>query len=309
VTAAGSAKRPTIAVVIPTRDRHAQLKECLTALAAQTYPRTAFEVIVVDDGSYQPLDAVVGAFAGRLAVRVIRQERQGAAAARNGGIAAARAPILAFTDDDCRPAPDWLDRLALRFETNGTLLVGGRVLNALSDNAFSVTSQLIHDLAYAHHNTDASQAQFFATNNLAASADALVRLGGFDVRFAIASEDRDLCARWHESGHRLVYAEDALVAHAHRLTLRRFWIQHFRYGRGAWRFHQSLRHRGRGRFLRDLGFHARFLRRAGPPLKQRDRALPVVLLLAVWQLANLVGFVFEAIASRLPSRGPAAKIS
>ncbi|MGQ0640602.1 MAG: glycosyltransferase family 2 protein [Gemmatimonadaceae bacterium] len=309
MTEGGIGERPTIAVVVPTRDRPRQLTECLTAIAEQTYPPTAFRVIVVDDGSSQPLDAVVARFTDRIDVRVIRQKPLGAAAARNTGIAAARASVLAFTDDDCRPAPDWLARLAERFERSGALLVGGRVVNALSDNAFAVTSQLIHDLTYAHHNAAGAESRFFATNNLAVSRDAVVRVGGFDEGFDVASEDRDLCARWHESGHPLVYAADALVAHAHHLTLRRFWTQHFRYGRGAWRFHQELRRRGRGRFMRDVGFHASFLRRAGPPLKRRDGSAAVVLLLGVWQVANLVGFVFEAMASRLPSRGPAAKIS
>jgi GT2 family glycosyltransferase len=296
-------------VIVPTRDRPAQLRECLTALVAQTYPRAEFEVIIVDDGSAQPVDPVARDFRDRIDVRVIRQERQGAAAARNNGIAAARAHILAFTDDDCLPAPDWLARLAQRFQSADALMVGGRVVNALDDNPYSATSQLIHDLAYAHHNDSGPQAQFFATNNLAASTEALVRLGGFDTRFSVAAEDRDLCARWHEAGHALVYAEDALVSHAHHLTLRRFWTQHFRYGRGAWRFHQSLRQRGRGRFLRDVGFHTRFLGRAGRPLRQRDRALSVVVLLVIWQVANLCGFAFESAASRLPSRGPATKIS
>jgi GT2 family glycosyltransferase len=309
VTASATASPLAIAVVIPTRDRASQLGHCLTSLAAQTYPNHAFEVIVVDDGGAQPLDAVVAAYVNRLQVRLIRQERGGAAAARNRGIAATRADVVAFTDDDCSPAPDWLAQLAQRFGNPRERLVGGRVVNALADNPFSVTSQVIHDLAYAHHNTDSAGARFFATNNLAASHSGLVRLGGFDESFAVASEDRDLCARWHESGGELVYAPEALVVHAHRLTLRRFWAQHFRYGRGAWRFHRSLRQRGRGRLLHDVGFHARFLGRARAPLLQRDRALTVAMLLAVWQVANLSGFVFEAVASRLPSRGPAAKIS
>jgi glycosyltransferase involved in cell wall biosynthesis len=309
VIAVASDQRPTITVVVPTRDRPAQLAECLTALANQTYPRTAFDVIVVDDGSAQPLDAVVRGFADRLIVQVIRQRGRGAASARNRGIAAAKASVLAFTDDDCRADPDWLARLAEHFQQPGERLVGGRVVNALDDNAFSATSQLIHDLAYQHHNAPGAQASFFATNNLAASREGLVRLGGFNEAFTVASEDRDLCARWHESGREMTYAHDALVSHCHRLTLTRFWTQHFRYGRGAWRFHQALRQRGHGRFVRDLGFHARFLGRAGPPLKERRSAGAVLLLLIVWQVANLAGFIFEASASRLPSRGPSAKIS
>jgi GT2 family glycosyltransferase len=299
------------AVVIPTCDRPAQLAECLTSLTRQTYPRSAFEVIVVDDGSTAPIAGVVAQFSDRLDIRLIRQPRAGPAAARNCGIAAARANVLAFTDDDCCAAPDWLERLDARFQQQGELLVGGCVTNALDDNVFAATSQLIHDMAYAHHNTDGGDARFFATNNLAVSAEPLVRLGGFDPAFRVASEDRDFCARWHESGRVLAYAPDAKVSHAHRLTFWRFCAQHFRYGRGAWRFHRALRRRGRGRFVRDLGFHARFLRRAGSPLSTRNGhgAVTVAALLLVWQIANLAGFAFEAVAQRLPSEGPAAKIT
>lgn len=301
--------RPRFSVIIPTCNRPEQLRDCLTALSRQTYPRSSFEVVIVDDGSEPPIDGVATTFGDRLDVRVIRQARQGPAAARNFGVTSARGSLIAFTDDDCRPATDWLERLLARLGAAGALLVGGRVVNALHDNIYATTSQLIHELAYEHHNADGRQAQFFASNNMAVDAESLVRVGGFDAAFRVASEDRDLCARWHESGRALVYAPDAEVAHAHHLTLMRFWKQHFRYGRGAWRYHQSLRKRGRGRFARDLGFHARFLRRASSPLAQRRNTLAIGALLVVWQVANLAGFVFEAIVSRLPSAGPAAKIS
>jgi GT2 family glycosyltransferase len=300
---------PRISVIIPTCNRPDQLRDCLTALSRQTCPRDSFEVVIVDDGSEPPIAGLATSFSDKLDVRVIRQARQGPAAARNFGVMSARGSLIAFTDDDCRPAANWLERLLARLDAGGAPLVGGRVVNALDDNIFATTSQLIHELAYEHHNADAKQAQFFASNNMAVDAESLVMVGGFDPAFRVASEDRDLCARWSESGRALVYAPDAEVAHAHHLTLSRFWKQHFRYGRGAWHYHQSLRKRGRGRFARDLGFHARFLRRAGTSLAQRGNTLAIGALLVVWQVANLAGFVYEAIASRLPSAGPAAKLS
>lgn len=309
MTARDERADPRISVIIATCNRPEQLHDCLTALSRQTYPRNSFEVVIVDDGSEPPVAGIAPSFGDTLDVRVIRQARQGPAAARNFGVTSARGRLIAFTDDDCRPAGDWLERLLARLDAGGAPLVGGRVINALDDNIFATTSQLIHEMAYAHHNAAGEQAQFFASNNMAVDAESLVRVGGFDPAFRVASEDRDLCARWHESGRALVYAPDAQVAHAHHLTLTRFWKQHFRYGRGAWRYHQSLRKRGRGRFARDLGLHARFLRRAGSPLAQRGNTLAIGALLIVWQVANLAGFVYEAIASRLPSAGPATKIS
>lgn len=299
---------PRISVIVPTCNRPGQLRDCLTALSLQTYPHADFEVVVVDDGSEPPVADVAAIFGDTLDARVIRQARQGPAAARNTGVASARGAIIAFTDDDCRAAPDWLEKLLARLAGAGERLVGGRVVNALDDNVFASTSQLILEMAYAHHDADGS-ARFLNSNNMAVTADSLVRLGGFDPTFRVAAEDRDLCTRWHESGRALVYAPDAEVAHAHHLTLSRFWTQHFRYGRGAWRYHDALRKRGRGRFARGLGGHGRFLRRAGSPLAQHGNGLAMGALLVVWQVANLAGFVFEAIVSRLPAAGPAAKIS
>lgn len=301
---------PRVAVIVATRNRADALRDCLTHLAAQTLPRDDFEVIVVDDGGDTPLDDLAAAFGSQMNVRVLRQRSQGPAAARNTGIAATRGPVLAFTDDDCRPARDWLERLLPHFNAGRDLMIGGRVSNALYDNVYSATSQLIHDLAYEHHNNGGG-ASFFATNNMAATTAALVRIGGFDPEFRYAAEDRDLCARWHEGGYPMVFDPAAHVEHAHRLTLPRFWGQHFRYGRGAWLFHRALRARGRGRLARDVGFHTRFLGRARRSLAQRggQPRWRIAALLAAWQAANLAGFLYEGLVRRLPSSRPAAKIT
>jgi glycosyltransferase involved in cell wall biosynthesis len=90
------------------------LPALLDALAAQTLPAHAVEVVVVDDASTDGTAALVAADRSARLVRLPR--RAGSYAARNHGAAVARAPVLAFTDADCRPAPDWLERglVALR---------------------------------------------------------------------------------------------------------------------------------------------------------------------------------------------------
>ena len=89
-----------VSIVIPTYGRPDQLAACLDSLEALDYPRDRFEVIVVDDGSPQPLPP----YGGALRVTLVRQAHAGPAAARNTGAAASRGRWLAFTDDDCRPA-------------------------------------------------------------------------------------------------------------------------------------------------------------------------------------------------------------
>lgn len=291
---------PHFAVIIPTLDRPEALRGCLEALAAQSYPHGRFEVIVVDDGGHASLETTVAAVRDRLEVRLARQENQGAAAARNAGARQTEAPFYAFVDDDCRPAPDWLERFAARIERNPQVLYGGRTVNALEANACAAASQLILERAYAYHNPDPDDARFFATNNMVVPAEGFRRVGGFDAGFRVASEDREFCARWRDVGLGMVSAPEALVYHAHHLTFIGFWKQHFSYGRGAWRYHAALRERGRGQFLRNLPFHGQFVARALGALRDQGGSvgLRVGALLIVWQVANAAGFLAEAVSRK-----------
>src|SRR5262249_19086682 len=150
------------------------------------------------------------------------------AVARNTGVARAKGRFLAFIDDDCLPAPDWLQHLATRFAAvSDHVIIGGRILNALPDNRYSAASQLVVDVGYAYVTTNPDQARFSASNTLALPTEGLRALGGFNTTFPLAaSEDRELCGRWLSRGYRLIYAPEILVYHAHELTWRTFWRQH-----------------------------------------------------------------------------------
>ncbi len=290
-------KPPVVSVVIPTYQRPRALAACLEALAGLDCARERYEVIVVDDGGPTGLQAVVAPFVDSMALTLARQSNTGPAQARNAGAQLARGRLLAFTDDDCRPTPDWLCALEQHFHKQPRHLIGGRTLNLLSENLCATTSQLIIEAAYAHYNQDPEHARFFASNNLAAPAALFRKLGGFDRCFRVASEDRELCDRWRYRGLELSYAPEAVVFHAHPLSFRDFCRQHFRYGRGAQRYHRVRALRGSGRLFREIPGHARFLGRLRDPLARLPLpgALPVVGMLAVWQLANAAGFVYESL--------------
>src|SRR6266480_5580198 len=98
-------------IIVPTHNRPQQLAACLDSLAGLDFPRDRFEVVVVDDESAKPLDAVVSPFRERLHLVLVRQKQAGPAAARNRGSTEARGCYLAFTDDDCRADSAWLRRL------------------------------------------------------------------------------------------------------------------------------------------------------------------------------------------------------
>lgn len=202
------------------------------------------EVIVVDDGSPRSPQPIFGARVDRLPVRLVEQGRVGPGGARNAGAAVARGRYLAFLDDDCRPAADWLAVLARELERHPAQLLGGRVENALTDNAYSEASEWIGQFVYAYNQRPSAREPFFTTNNIAMATALFHEVGGFTVAIPSATaEDKDFCDRWRARGFTLRHAPSAVVYHAHELTLWRFVQQHFNYGRGILAFRLLRRHR------------------------------------------------------------------
>lgn len=286
---------PFFSVIIPTHNRSAKLKSCLHALAAQTYPRDRFEVLVVDDGSLDPPREIVASFSESLNVILLAEPHGGPSAARNAGAARARGDFLAFTDDDCAPAPDWLENIWARLASSPTVLVGGRTINALTENIYSETSQALIEIINAHYNHDPVNAQFLASNNIAMPAAQFHAMGAFDVNFLFA-EDREFCHRWLHHGYRMTYAPEVLIYHYHDLTPRRLWRQHFNYGRGAFDFHHVSARSGT-KFQFDPAFYLSIFRF---PLTRYagSRSLFMEALMFEIQMANAAGFFFQALKSR-----------
>lgn len=291
---------PFISIVIPTYNRPAQLSACLQACARLDYPRDCFEVIVVDDGGTAALDNVVAQFHGVLALKLLRQTNAGPGTARNRGASAARGDFVAFTDDDCSPAPEWLRALAAHFATAPECAVGGQTLNALTHNLYSTASQHLIAYLFSYYNCEARAARFCPSNNLAFPTRLFLAIGGFDATYRwAAAEDRELCDRWLHEGHRMVYAADAVVYHAHELTLRTFLHQHFRYGRGAFYFHRNRARRGQRRVNAEpAAFYFNMLCYPLVDAKRVD-TLIVTLLLVVTQVAHVAGVFFERTKNKL----------
>jgi GT2 family glycosyltransferase len=302
-----SAATLDFSIIVPTYNRPAQLETCLSALSGLDYAADRYEVIVVDDGSSSPLDAVTAPFQNRLRLSLLRQANAGPAAARNRGAQAARATWLAFTDDDCQPAPSWLRTLAGKLAGHPDGVVGGHTVNGLDDNLCSTMSQIIVDVVYRHYNAHPEDARFFATNNLAIGRELFHRLGGFDASF-ITSEDRELCDRLTAHGVRMRYAADCVVKHQHALSLRGFCRQHFHYGRGAFRFHRSQVKRRSPATWSKTGFHLDLRNWLLYPFSQvAPRRWPeTTALLFLWQFMNTAGFAAEALHDLAVRRGPRA---
>jgi glycosyltransferase involved in cell wall biosynthesis len=116
---------PAVSVVVPTRNRPGDAAECVRSILACTGP--PFELVIVDQSDGDATSRALEAFSDPR-FRIIRSLGRGASAGRNHGISETAAPILAFTDDDCRVPCDWLERVAAAFAADaGLALLCGRV--------------------------------------------------------------------------------------------------------------------------------------------------------------------------------------
>jgi GT2 family glycosyltransferase len=211
------------------------------------------EIVLVDNGSTDDTHARLEAFAAsgpRAKVVVVTEPRRGASIARNTGARAATGDVVAFTDADCCPRPDWLAALVPPLADASVGGVAGRLLSTPPDGvieAFSSLFTLQLPAAPSRHTRWTPWTGGFPTANLAARRELLHRLGGFDETVAIYGEDYDLCARLYATGAAIVYTPGAVVEHQHRVTLRAMLRQAFGFGRShAW---LMRRHVSRGLWL------------------------------------------------------------
>ncbi|MGS5087009.1 glycosyltransferase family 2 protein [Hydrogenophaga sp. A37] len=199
---------PRISVVVPTCRRPALLGRCLCALLDQSIGVHAFEILVVDDGHCDRTRDCVEALAShhlRGFLRYLRPtEGRGPAVARNCGWRAARAPLIAFTDDDTVPSRVWLEVGEHAMLRHGWTAMGGRVVVPRTTDAPSDHEQMTRGLEKAE----------FVTANAFVLRAALQQVGGFDERFERAwREDTDLQFRLEEVAGVVGHCDHALVAH------------------------------------------------------------------------------------------------
>jgi GT2 family glycosyltransferase len=197
---------PDISVVVASVGRDTRLAFLLEALGEQTLPRERYEVIVVRGRSAGDPAGPAGP-AGELGATVIDAEPAGPGELRNTGVRAARAPLVAFTDDDCRPAADWLERLLEEAaRADGDVILQGRTEPDPDE------LRRLHGLARSQ--VIVGPSDWYQACNIAYPRELFERLGGFDERFDGGGEDADLGLRAVAAGARAVYVDSARVWHA-----------------------------------------------------------------------------------------------
>ena len=201
---------PAVSVVVPTRNRASYLAVTLESLAAQRTD-TPYEVVVVDDGSSDSTEPVAES-AGVTFER--HASPRGPNAARNTGIAATAAPLIALVDDDVRAPSGWLASLAAgaaRHEWAEAL--GGPIRASLEGPAPGACGRESAPITTLDLGGVDTETEFVWSANMAVRRSALERIGGFDEDVPIYGDEEEWLMRLHAAGGRVAYVAGAGLEH------------------------------------------------------------------------------------------------
>jgi lipopolysaccharide/colanic/teichoic acid biosynthesis glycosyltransferase/glycosyltransferase involved in cell wall biosynthesis len=219
-----------ISVIVPAKNASKTLGGCLQALLHQECMQldNDYEVIVVDDGSTDDTAEI----AEQHAVRVIRQNNGGPAAARNAGARIARGTLLAFTDADCTPSPAWLKDIVQPLHDPEVVGVKGVYRTRQTELAARFV-QLEYEYKYTRMRKQPA-IDFIDTYCAAYRKEVFIQNGGFDESFRFPSvEDQEFSFRLARKGYLMVFEPSAVVFHYHDRTLSEYLQRKF--GIGYWK--------------------------------------------------------------------------
>ena len=258
-------QRPVVSVVVPTRDRAAYLDVTLRSLQRQELP-DPYEVIVVDDGT----DGAASAVAERTGARLLRPGGRGPNTARNAGIAAAEAELVALVDDDVEAPPGWLHAVvegAARHPEADAF--GGPIRARLEGPAPRACGREDAPITSLDLGDQDREVDLVWSANMALRRAVFECIGPFDERFSTGGDEEEWLRRLRADGGRVVYLAQAGLDHRRAgddARLRSLMRGAYRRGRNM-RAYDSLRERAPGlggelRVLAGCGWHT--VRRACP---------------------------------------------
>lgn len=197
-----------LAVIIPHYNDTRRLTRCLGALGRQDL--TGVEVVVVDNGSTEPLAPIMAAYPF---ARFVTEAEKGAGPARNRGVVETRAPLIAFLDADCLPAEDWIARARATGGRNDGDLFGGRI-DVFDETPPPRSGAEAFEAVFAFDWRGYIEKKGFSvTANLVTRREVFLDTGPLKNGL---SEDLEWCRRATSKGWRLRAAEDLRVSHPSR---------------------------------------------------------------------------------------------
>lgn len=208
-------------VIIPNYNGRHFIKPLCASLAAQEFTED-FEIVFVDNGSTDNSVAALANYGASLPnLRILSyKQKQSSYAARNYGVRNSQGEILVFTDADCQPCHDWLQRIQQRVaDLSGAFLLSGSVEIFPKGRQFNIFEWF--DFQTALDQERYSREKTGATANLTVSVEAFERVNGFLP--VISGGDREFCCRAVQAGARFYYEPRVKVRHPARAN--RFEIE------------------------------------------------------------------------------------
>ena len=222
-------------VIVPAYNSRGSIAFCLEALLHQSVPPGEYEIIVVDDGSTDGTEEIVRKYN----VAYLPQAHSGPAAARNLGVAWAAGDIVLFTDADCVPAADWIEKMSLPFEDDEIVGVKG-AYRTRQQELMARFVQLEYENKYERMRKNRF-IDFIDTYSAGYRRDVFLTNDGFDTGFPGASvEDQEFSFRLDRRGYRMVFQPEAIVYHGHAADLFSYIRKKFRIG--YWKVRVHARH-------------------------------------------------------------------
>lgn len=220
---------PFVSVIIPVLNDPTRLKACLQALEQQTYPADQYEVIVVDNGSDEPIDFVVRTFPHAQATF---EAQRSIHAARQHGIALAKGEIVVFTDADCVPEPDWIEKgVNVLLQNPDCGLVGGKIIVFVRDPHHMTPAEIYEKLTAFPQQGYIEHDHFGATANVFTWRRVIDHVGGLRLDLQ-SGGDREWGQRVFAAGYKLLYADEVVVYHPARSSVKELSIKAIRVMRG-----------------------------------------------------------------------------
>lgn len=205
-----------VSVIIPVLDDFERLAKCLAALAAQTWDLGALEVIVVDNGSRGDVSEVTKPFPF---VRLAKEPTPGSYAARNAGLELVTGNVIAFTDSDCVPEPNWVERGVDAVQRLGpNVVVGGQVVLFPREPERPTLAEAFELAVGFSQQLYVEQKHYAVTANLFTTPHVFARVGRFDAKLK-SGGDKEWGTRAFAAGVTLVYDENTVVRHPARRSM------------------------------------------------------------------------------------------
>lgn len=218
---------PRISVIICVYNGVDRVGAAIESLAPGVVNYPDYEVVVVDDGSTDGTQELVGKYDF---VRLICAEHGGLSNARNVGAEAATGEVFAYTDDDCEVDPDWLYWIARGYAEQGVDAMGGPNIPPVPlDEDEAVVAAAPG--APSHVMLNDREAEHIPGCNLTVTREAFEAIGGFSEVYHVAGDDVDFCWRLEEAGFKIGFHGAAFVWHRRRTSMYRYFKQQKGYGK------------------------------------------------------------------------------